>query len=158
MIIEIDDWKFQVFTVTNRRYYAKEAADRCQCAWCRNFSEAVDVTYPDLRQFLDRFGICLDVPDEMMAFSPTLCSNYYGACGEILRWGTGDILVNGLPVTPETREDACVNSELDGPWFFLRVGPMTLPWVLEESMSEAKSPAKGKKFIQRLLQRWISEE
>ena len=157
MIIQIEDWRFQVFTVSNRRYYAREATEHCTCAWCRNFYQSVDARYPDLRSLLDRFGIHIEAPEESMAFSPTLCSNYYSVCGEILQWGSGDILVNGVSVTPETEEQSGVDVDRDGPVFFLRVGPMTLPWVLDEPMEEADSPAKGKAFVQRLLQRWITE-
>ena len=157
MIIQIDDWKFQVFTVSNRRYYAREAAEHCTCAWCRNFYESVDGQYPNLRPFLERFGVHIEAPDEMMAPNPTLCDCYYGVCGEILKQGSGDIWVDGVSVSPLTLEEAMVDTHMDGPVFFLQVGCMMLPWVLEEPMDAAESPEKEKNFIQRLLRRWITE-
>lgn len=157
MIIQIDDWKFQVFTVSNRRYYAREAAEHCTCAWCRNFYQSVDGEYPNLRPFLDRFGIHIEAPDEMLAPNPTLCDCYYGVMGEILEWGSGDILVDGVAISPQTREEAMVNTEMEGPVFFLQVGTMMLPWVLDEPMEESESPAKSQNYIQRLLRRWITE-
>lgn len=157
MIIQIDDWKFQVFTVTNRRYYAREWEDRCQCAWCRNFCRGVDTAYPSLRGFLDQFGVHVEAPDEMMAYTPTLCHGYYAVCGEILERGNGDIMIDGVAVSPQTGEEAMVNTTMDSPTFFLQVGCMMLPWVLDEPMEEADSPARGKKFLQRLLSRWIEE-
>ena len=157
MIIQIDDWKFQVFTVSNRRYYAREAREHCTCAWCRNFYESVDGQYPELRSFLDRFGVHIEAPEEMMAPTPNLCDCYYPVCGEILRQGSEDITVNGVTVSPLTREEAMVNTEMEGPVFYLQVGCMVLPWVLDEPMEETDSPAKSQNFIQRLLRRWITE-
>ena len=157
MIIQIDDWKFRVLTVSNRRYYVREVAEHCTCAWCRNFYQSVDDQYPDLRSFLDRFGIHIEAPAELLAPNPMLCSCYYGVYGEILEQGSGDILVNGVAISPQTPEEAMVNTDMEGPIFFLQVGCMTLPWVLDEPIEEAESPAKSQNFIQRLLRRWITE-
>lgn len=158
MIIELEGWKFHVFEVTVRKYYAKQYADNCRCSWCRNFYRAVDQKYPNLRGTLDRFGVHVEAPDEMMAFSPTMCAAYYAVCGSILKRGEGPIIVDGISIEPQEKEESMVNFQEEWPVFFLYVGCMTLPWVLDEPVEEADSPAKGKNFIQRLLQRWITEE
>lgn len=157
MILCIDGWKFQVFTVTTRKHYAREVREHCTCAWCRNFYMAADLKYPEIRPFLDRFGVHMEAPEEMLSFTPTLCANYYAVCGEILERGDGPILVNGISVEPLTSEEAMINRDREVPWFYLYVGCMTLSWVLEESMEEADSPAKTKNPIVRLLSRWITE-
>lgn len=157
MIVQIGDWKFHVFEVTNRKYYARQKQDRCDCAWCRNFYKTVDVAYPNLRSFLDRFAVRVDAPDEMISFSPVLCSNYYVVCGSIISRGEEPITVDGITIEPQTAAQAMVNTQLDGPVFFLYAGCMTLPWVLDEPMEEADSPAKGMDPISRLLGRWITE-
>ena len=158
MIIHIDDWKFHAFSVSNRRFYAQKLEDHCDCAWCRNFYQSVDSAYPDLRPFLEQFGVHLNAPSEMIAFSPTLCTCYYVVCGDILEQGSADIVINGITVSPLTKEEALVNTDMEGPTYFLQVGTLSLPWVLEEPMEQADSPAKGKNMIQRLLRRWIDEE
>lgn len=158
MIIEINDWKFQVFDVATRKYYAREAAEHCNCAYCRNFYAAVDCQYPDLRSFLARFGVHIEAPDEMMSFTPTTCSNYYAVCGRILEQGSEPITVGGVTVEPETAEQATVNTRCPEPYFLLYTGVMTLPWVLDEPMEEANSPAKDSNPITRLLSRWITNE
>ena len=157
MFIRIDDWKFHAFSVSNRRFYADQLSDHCDCAWCRNFYRAVDSAYPDLRPFLDQFGILMDAPTEILAFSPTLCTCYYAVCGDILEQGSEDIIINGITISPLTKEEALVHTEMEGPVYFLQVGTLSLPWVLDESMELADSPAKGKNMIQRLLRRWIEE-
>lgn len=157
MVIEIDDWKFHVFGVTARKFYAREVADHCTCAWCRNFYQSVDQNYPGMRPFLDRFAVQIEAPTEMLAFGPTMCANYYAVCGSILKRGEGPIFIDGIPIEPMDRVDCMVNIDEEWPVFFLYVGCMNLPWVLDEPMDEAESPAKGKKFIQRLLQRWITD-
>ena len=156
MIVELGDWKFQVFEVTNRKYYAEQYQDRCDCGWCRNFYKSIDSAYPNLCPFLSKFGVRVDAPDEMIAFTPTLCSNYYAVCGSILQRGEEPIVVDGLAIEPQTHQEAMVNTTLD-PVFFLYVGCMNLPWVLDEPMEQANSPAKSRNPIQRLLGRWITE-
>jgi len=156
MIVELGDWKFQVFEVTNRKYYAEQYHDRCDCAWCRNFYASVDKNYPNLRGFLNKFGVKVDAPDEVIAFSPTLCSNYYAVCGSILNRGEEIITVDGIAIEPQFSQEAIVNTTLE-PVFFLYVGCMDLPWVLDEPMEQSDSPAKRKNPIQRLLYRWITE-
>ena len=157
MILQIDDWQFQIFEVTQRKYYARERAEHCTCAWCRNYYMAVDMQYPNLRPLMERFSVQIDAPCEMLAFHPTLCNAYFAVSGKILKRGEAPIMVDGLTVEPMERDESMVNFQEDWPVFFLYVSCMTLPWVLEESMNEADSPAKGQKFIQRLLSRWITE-
>lgn len=158
MVIEIDDWRFHVFGVTARKYYARELADHCTCAWCRNFYQSVDQKYPGIRPFLNRFEVQMDAPTEMMAFGPTMCANYYAVSGSILKRGEGPIVIDSVSIEPLEQDECNINIEEEWPVFFLYVGCMSLPWVLEEPMEKADSPAKGKNFVQRLLQRWITEE
>ena len=158
MVLQIDDWYFKVFEVATRKYYAKRMADHCDCAWCRNFYAAVDNTYPELRNFLDGFGVRPEAPTEIMSFTPTMSAEYYAVCGEILDRGEEKYIeIDGLRIEPLTAQEAMVNCSCQEPVFFLYVPCKTLPWVLEEPMEEAQSPAKGKAYVQRLLQRWISD-
>ena len=154
MILEIEGWKFQVFPVATRKYYAKEYSEHCTCAYCRNFYTAVDDRYPKLREFLERFGVHIEAPDEMISFRPTLCSNYYSVCGEILEQGDDPIDLGGITVEPMTPEEAMIATDLE-PCFFLYVSTLELPWVLDEPLDKAASPAKEQDAISRLLRRWI---
>jgi len=154
LILTIDDWTFQVYPVATRKYYARELAEHCTCPNCRNFYAAVDKVYPELRSFLLRFGVQVEAPDEMMAFTPTLCTNYYAVCGSILERGQGSIRVGGVLVTPMTAEEAMANTWLSEPLFFLSVGTMALPWLLEESMEDQPQPGQT---IQKILNPWITE-
>ena len=157
MFIHINDWKFHAFSVSNKRFYTQKLEDRCECAWCRNFYQSLDSAYPDLRPFLDQFGIIMEAPSEIIALSPTLCTCYYVVCGSISERGSEDIVINGVTISPLTKEEALVNTDMEGPIYFLQVGAISLPWVLDEPMEQADSPAKGKNMIQRLLRRWIDE-
>lgn len=155
MILTIDDWKFQIYSVATRKYYARELAEHCTCATCRNFYTAVDQTYPELRGFLRKFGVEVEAPDEMMAYTPTLCANYYAVCGTILERGQGSIQVGDTLVTPMTQEEAMANTWLSEPLFFLSVDTMRLPWVLKEPPAEG--PSGEKDTVSRILGRWITE-
>lgn len=154
MILEIDDWKFDIDLTTTMEYSANEAADHCICAYCRNFYAAVDDTYPDLRPFLSNFGIDIEGPDEMIPyFPPSECEAYYAVGGRIIKKGRGPIIVNGLTIFPQLAEEAMVNTRITGPCFFLLAGLMILPWILDESMEDVESPANQPSFMKRIWTR-----
>ena len=156
MILEIDGWRFQIYDVATRKYYAREAAEHCTCAICRNFYKTVDSRYPELRSFLARFGVHMEAPDEMVSFSPTLCANYYSVCGRILERGEGPIPLGDASAEPLTAEEAMIEPALE-PCFYLYISTMSLPWVLDEPMETAKLQDKERNNISRLLGRWIQE-
>lgn len=155
MILEIDGWKFQVFDVATRKHYAREVAEHCDCAYCRNFYAAIDTVSPELRPFLARFGVQIEAPDEMISFTPTLCTNYYGVCGQILEHGDAPLIIGDVTVEPMTESEAMTESGCPEPRFFLCAQTIKLPWVLNEPMETAESPAQAQNTIARLLGRWI---
>lgn len=157
MILEIDGWKFQVFDVTTRKYYAREVAGHCTCAACRNFYKTVDTSYPQLRPFLARFGVHVEAPEEMLAPIPTLCDCYYVVCGKILERGESEIAVGNTQVSPQTWDEALVDTDMEEPYFFLFVSPLNVPWVLDEPMEKIDTPEKEQSAIARILGRWIQE-
>ena len=157
MILEIYGWKFQVFDVTTRKYYAREVADHCTCATCRNFYQTVDKVYPELRPFLARFGVHVEAPESMTAPLQTMCDCYYAVCGQILETGETPITVGNTQVFPQNREEAMIHTEMDEPCFFLFVSPLNVPWVLEEPMEAIDTPEKEQDTIAKILGRWIQE-
>ena len=72
MILEYADWQFDVDVAATREHTLKNASDHCMCAYCRNYYETVDTAYPNLRPFLEQFGVNIEGPSELMPFEPTL--------------------------------------------------------------------------------------
>ena len=159
MILQIDDWKFEIDLTATMEYSAAEAADHCICAYCRNFYASVDGTYPDLRPFLARFGINIEAPDELIPyFPPTECEAYFAVCGRIVEQGSGPIVINGLTVFPQQPQEAMVNTGMTHPYFFLLAGLMRLPWVLDEPMEEVESPANQPFFTRRVWNKLLGRQ
>lgn len=152
MILQIDDWKFDIDMAATMEYSAAEAADHCTCAYCRNFYATVDSVYPDLRPFLARFGLDIEAPDELMPYTSTLVTNLYAVSGRIVQACGNPFVVNGVTVTPRTSEWAKINTECQKPYFVLEVGIMDLPWVLDEPLEESEiiSPANQPAFLKRM--------
>ena len=154
MLLEIHDWKFDVDLAGTMAYSAKEAAEHCDCAYCRNFYEAVDRTYPELRPFLARFGVDIEAPEELMPFEPTTVVCCYAVQGRILQFGQNMTHIHGITIYGETPEDAMINAGCEAPYFILSVGPMELPWVLKEEIGEVVSPANRPGFLKRMVN-WL---
>ena len=155
MILEIDGWKFQIFDVTTRKYYAREVAGHCTCATCRNFYQTVDNVCPELRPFLARFGVHVEAPDSMSAPIQTICDCYYAVCGKILEAGEEPITVGNTLIYPQALEEAMVDTDMEDPCFFLYVSPLNVPWVLEEPMETIDTPEKEQQVISKILGKWI---
>lgn len=160
MIIEIDDWKFDIDMNATMAYSAAEAADHCTCPYCRNFYAAVDGAYPSLRPFLAQFGLDIEAPDELMPYTSTLVTNLYAVSGRIIKASHNAVEVNGVVVTPRTSEWAKINTDCPKPYFVLEVGIMELPWVLDEPMVETEivSPANQPSFLKRMWNRLLKRQ
>ena len=77
MFLEIDGWKFDVDLVETMSYSSKVLSDHCQCGYCRNFYQAIDGSYPQLRTFLAQFGMHVETPEELMPFETQCKSPYF---------------------------------------------------------------------------------
>ncbi len=144
MILKLADWRFHVNLEETRTRTKKNALDHCECAYCRNYYEAVDAAYPTLRSFLTEFGIHIEGPSELMPFAPTLMLACYRVQGQIQQGGS-PLLVNGVPVVPEAGEDGT---------FLLWIGEMEVPWLQQEHPDDVVSPANLPEFLVRMEEIW----
>ena len=124
MILEFSDWIIYVDKDATCVYYAEEADDRCNCSFCKNFYASVDRLYPDLRNFLSKFGVDIQTPESLIPLTPELYQASFIVQGKIIRGSLEPIWVNGIAVTLE--EDTVSNS------FIVNFGLMNIPWTLEE--------------------------
>ena len=84
MLVQAADWIFDVDISKTMTYSAGIWDDHCLCGYCRNFYETLNKTYPQLRVFLEKFGMNSLTPEEMSPIEPTLCIASYciaaGSC------------------------------------------------------------------------------
>ena len=146
MILEIEDWRFLVDVEATRDRTSRYSYEHCQCGYCKNFYDAIDVAYPFLRPAMERFGVNLEGPSELMPFEPTLMLACYRVDGEILQWGRSNLSICGIPLVPEVGENTT---------FLLWVGELEVPWLQEESQEEVVSPANLPEFMARMQEVWI---
>lgn len=150
MILQVDDWVFDIDLTATMEHSASELADHCDCAYCRNFYATVDITYPKLRPFLARFGVEVEAPDEMMPYTPTFIENWYAVSGTILKRGSQPMDIDGTKVLPMADDEAKMHTACPQPLFVLAVGTMDLPWVLDGPMEDAVSPANLSSFLMKM--------
>lgn len=146
MILNIADWSFDVDVEATRVHTMENSTDHCTCGYCKNYYEAVERTYPELVSFLERFGVYIHGPSELMPFEPTFLLACYRIYGSILQWGSAPLSAGNVPVTVETADNGT---------FFLWVGEMVLPWLQEEDMDEVVSPANLPEFLDRMEEVWL---
>lgn len=146
MIIKLADWRFRVDKNATWERTSNNAKDHCECGYCKNYYEAVELVYPKLRVFLGEFGINMAGPSELMPFEPTLMLACYRVQGAILEWGQTQLCVDDILITPEAGDEES---------FLLWVGEMELPWLQKEKMEDVVSPANLPEFMERMQEMWL---
>ena len=145
MILEAGDWRFRVDVEKTRERTSRYSFEHCQCAYCKNFYDAVDLAHPTLRSVMEQFGVNLEGPSELMPFEPTLMMACYRVDGQIIQWGKASISVSGIPIVPES---------CDEDTFYLWVGELKVPWLQKEAMDDVVSPANLPEFMDRMRMIW----
>ena len=160
MILQVGDWVVDIDLERTMQYYAEESAQRCDCAYCRNFSSAVDLKYPQLRPFLAQFGVDIDTPDESMPYDrpgEIWYENVYSVCGNVLKGENGIRNIDTVAVEISSENIQQIPSSAPEPHFFLNVGMIMLPWVLEEPLEETLSPANEPSFLEKMRDKLLSK-
>ena len=146
MILKLGDWKFRVDVEATAERTRKYSYEHCQCGYCKNFYDAIDIAYPELRPVMEHFGVNLEGPCELMPFEPTLMLACYRVDGQILQWGKSHLSVRGVTILPEAG---------DQDTFLLWVGEVQLPWLQKEPVEEVVSPANLPEFLERMQEVWL---
>ena len=158
MILVLGDAQFDIDLEKTMDYYAREGEERCDCAYCRNFSAAVDRLYPNLRKFLSQFGIDIATPDSSMPYdypNEMWYENVYCVAGNILKGEMYSFTVDGVEVYA-CKDVPHTNAACSDAHFFLCVGMIILPWVLEEPMHDVLSPANEPSFLRKMWDKLLS--
>ena len=145
MILKIGDWRFQVDVEATSERTRKYSYEHCQCGYCKNFYDAIDIAHPELRPVMEQFGVHLEGPSELMPFEPTLMLACYRVDGQILQWGRSTLSVRGVQILPESG---------DQDTFLLWVGELRLPWLQKEAVEDVVSPANLPEFMERMQEVW----
>lgn len=145
MVLEIEDWRFRVDVEATRERTSRYSFDHCECGYCKNFYDAIDLAYPFLRPAMEQFGVNMEGPSELMPFKPTLMLACYRVDGEILEWGRINLGICGIPLVPEAGENGT---------FLLWLGEMSIPWLQEEAEEDVISPANLPEFMARMQEIW----
>ena len=105
MILNIDDWKFDINLEDTRVHSSFSASRHCTCGYCENYYRGVKYVSPNLKGFLEDFGLDIEGPVEMYPFEPTICLVAYRVTGRILEYGADAILVDHVPVLPVPEDE-----------------------------------------------------
>lgn len=146
MVLNIDDWTFDIDFTKTMEHASVLSEDHSCCGYCVNYYTAIRKSYPGLCIFLRKFGVEIEGPMELMPFEPTLYLASYLVQGKILQFGSVPMIAHGIPVTAEY---AC-----DGA-FMLEVGYLSLPWLLDVPMDEVVSPANEPEFLEKMYQKML---
>lgn len=155
MVLKIDDWEFEVDFETTENHSRQELEEHCTCGYCRNYYAAIDGKYTNLRPFLKQFGVEIEAPDALFPYEPTLYEAEYVVAGSIIRQGKRPVSIDGLTVSVEVESN--IHHPIPGPVFYISIGVVELPWVLDEPMEEVASPANVPSFLRKMWNRLLGK-
>lgn len=159
MILKIADWEFDIDMERTMAYSAAEAAEHCDCAYCRNFYSAVDDTVPALRPFLAQFGLDIEAPDVLYPYDVETRMWYTGeyvVFGRILQFGKEQIRVENA-CNPYIYPVNIAKYSFDSPYFVLCLEELEIPWVLDEPMTDVVSPANEPSFLKKMWNKLLGK-
>lgn len=145
MTIAFADWQFEVDVEATKIHTTKNSTDHCKCDYCKNYYESVNLAYPELRHFLNLFGVNILGPSELMPFEPTLMLACYRVHGTISQWGNSQMYAGNIPIIAEAADEET---------FLLWVGEVELPWMQEIDPDDVISPANLPEFLVRMQEIW----
>ena len=158
MILKIEDWEFDIDMERTMEYSAAEAAEHCDCAYCRNFYAAVDDDCPALRPFLAQFGVDVEAPDALYPYDTDIDRVYYEGeyvvFGTILQHGKHRITAPGcceFYLWPKSESEYAFAE----PHFVLSLEESEMGWVLDEPLQEVVSPANEPSFLKKMWDRLL---
>ena len=155
MILEVADWIFDVNIPATMEYSAHVGKDQCTCGYCRNFVSTLNDAYPQLKVFLEQFGMNSLTPEEMSPIEPTLCMVSYCISGTVVKRGIYPIDLGGVVLSVPMEADPLYEPTCGKPFFVFNTGLLDLPWVLDEDMDEVISPANEPEYMQRMMNRLL---
>ena len=157
MFLQIQDWRFEVDLTATMAYSAAEAAEHCDCAYCRNFYTAVD---PHIRSFLTQFGLDVEAPDALYPYDlpdgRMLYKGEYVVFGRILEAGEEPLVPDpggSVRIMPQW-SDAYDHPQR---YFVLSLEGAVLPWLLEEPLDEVVSPANDPEFLEQMWDKLLEK-
>lgn len=129
---------FEVDIEKTKQYYIDHSL--CSCLVCRNYYAQIKEMLPDLQQFLIEFGVDICKPDEISWFEEKNSIFYswvdYTVCGHMKNCEHHQFYLQA---------DDCINiefhngyvspNEQTGDYFTISIISLSLPWVLNETLS-----------------------
>ncbi len=155
MIVNIQDWVFDLDVSATMVYSAELVADHCDCGYCRNYYTTVQKAYPSLNPFLLDFGINIEGPVDFLPIEPNLCIVSYAVCGRIVAQGSGLINLGAVSLSVQNSTELDYTLSCAEPYFVFTTNPLKLPWVLDEDMDEVVSPANEPECLERMWRKLL---
>lgn len=153
MIIQIDDYTVDVDLDATKAYSQTHCL--CDCQDDRNFYAQARERFPKLTQFLSRFGLMIERPDEIGSYAEEGEINYhfvaYTVVGKVLKSGRYeiDMFDGNTPLNIVINDWGVPNEQNTTEYFTVTVYNIHLPWVLDEQY-----PEEGIQKTQSLISRF----
>lgn len=136
MEIALGDEIFEVDIEKTKQYYQTHTL--CDCGGCRNYYAQVAEKLPRCKEFLSKFGIDIERPDEIgwIELEDTTIGYLfvgYTVVGEIIAGTKADLEIKEGEKSYDIKIDnEYIPNEQKGKYFVITINDFSFPWVLKE--------------------------
>ncbi len=154
MFIEIENKEFYVNIDATMEYYKTHSI--CDCVGCKNFYIQISDKYPKLKMFLEKFGVDITRPDEILSIDFENDIDYYEVYYTVNGTIIGKVRPEDNDYVSHYREDikfeiedgtpikvfadySFIPNEQKEDYFTLIVTGIDLPYILDEPLTSKVS-------------------
>ena len=118
-------------TIEKTRQFYKDFDDLCDCTYCKNYIKEIRKAYPDLDAYLDKLGIDIEKPFEIMPGEPSGGYIEYLGAQYIIIGNKDDFRKEKLKnITIDLSKDF-PDPGIDDEYYVIEIYPIKLKWTIE---------------------------
>ena len=129
------NWNFRIDKEETKEYYKKNIQSQCDCIYCENYRKSVaENISEELKDFLNKFGIeidnpeeiiCLDVEDDIINYEI-----FYPIKGRVVSDEEKNIELAECSIRVVPLEQG-PNTQMTDPGFYFDILNVRLPWIIK---------------------------
>lgn len=117
--------------VEKTRQFYKDYDDLCDCAYCKNYMKEVKIVYPNLDAYLDKLGIDIEKPWEILPGEVIGGMVEYLGVQYILIGNKSDFIKAKLGGIKIHLAKSFPDPGLDCEYYVIEIHPIKLKWTIE---------------------------
>ena len=116
-----------------KQYYRRLTdEDICDCSYCQNYVREIRATYGDVAAYLDKMGIEIETPFEVIPIGPDNETMFYSGAQYVVIGAADDFMETSIGTVRIVETDSHPVTDIQEEHFVIELSPIYLRWNHEE--------------------------